>query len=120
MNISEVAAHTQLSVDTIRFHEKSGICPPIARDPGGRRRFSAIDLDWFILLAALRETGMPIRQMRQFAQLYQSGDATIAQRKHLLLQHREQLEIRKLKLKECKSLLDKKLALYDRKLGEPS
>ena len=45
MNISEVAERTQLSADTIRFYEKSGICPPIARDSGGRRRFSAIDLD---------------------------------------------------------------------------
>ena len=35
--------------------------------------------------------------MREFAQLYRQGDATIAQRK--------QLEIRQMKLKECKSLL---------------
>ena len=117
MKISEVAARTQLSIDTIRYYERSGLCPPIERDLGGRRDFSAVDLDWFTLLSALRETGMPTRQMRRFAQLYQHGDETIAERRKLLEQHANRLEEQQMKLEKCHQLLAKKLALYDRISG---
>lgn len=115
MKISEVAARTQLSIDTIRFYERTGLCPPIDRDASGQRKFSAVDLDWFNLLAALRDTGMPTKQMRYFAQLYKDGDATIHLRKELLQQHAKQLEVQQMKLKQCKKLLQLKLALYDSK-----
>ncbi|WP_245834397.1 MerR family DNA-binding transcriptional regulator [Yoonia maricola] len=54
MKLSEVADRTGLSTPTIRFYEKSGLCPSIERGPNGKRRFSATDSEWLMLLASLR------------------------------------------------------------------
>ena len=43
--IAEVAARTGLSADTLRFYERSGLPPPIARSAGGQRRYTRRDLE---------------------------------------------------------------------------
>ncbi len=117
MRISEVAAMSGLTIDTIRFYEKSGLCPAIDRDAGGKREFSSEDADWLCLLSSLRETGMPTGEMRHFAEMYQVGDATIPERKQLLLEHSDRLKDRRADLDQCEQLLAFKLARYDKILG---
>lgn len=113
MKISEVAELTGLSVSTIRFYEKSGLCPFVQRGADGKRRFSKTDADWLALLASLRATGMPMSEMRTFADLYASGDATIPERKAALLAHRQSLKARQAELDRCRAILDRKLQRYD-------
>ncbi|MEE9454230.1 MAG: MerR family transcriptional regulator [Paracoccaceae bacterium] len=113
MKISEVAERTGLSISVIRFYEKSGLCPPIERGSDGKRTFSAIDTDWLVLLASLRATGMPMSDMRAFAELYASGDEKIGERKAALLAHRQGLEARQTELDRCRAILDRKLEIYD-------
>ena len=113
MKISEVAERTGLSIPTIRFYEKSGLCPFIERGPDGKRRFSATDSDWLALLASLRATGMPMAEMRAFADLYASGDSTVPKRRAALLAHKRSLEDRQAELDLCRKILDQKLKKYD-------
>lgn len=113
MRISEVAAACGLSIDTIRYYERSGMCPRIARDSAGKRKFTRENADWFTLLSSLRETGMPTKDMRHFANLYRQGNKTVAERKRLLLDHSSRLEERQRALKKCEKLLACKLALYN-------
>ena len=113
MMISEVAEHTGLSISTIRFYEKSGLCPLVDRGSDGKRRFSKIDVDWLELLASLRSTGMSLAEMRSFAELYASGDGKIPERKAVLLAHRGRLEDRQAELDRCRVILDRKLNRYD-------
>ncbi|MEP3114525.1 MerR family transcriptional regulator [Nisaea sp.] len=117
MKIAEVAARCGLSIDTIRYYEKAGICTAIQRGSDGKRRFSQENLDWLILLASLRETGMPNRKMKHFADLYQRGDATVCERKEMLRDHQKHLELQQSRLPRCRTLLDHKLGLYDEILG---
>lgn len=42
--IGEVCRRTGLSPDTLRYYEKIGLLPRIARDAGGRRRYEERDL----------------------------------------------------------------------------
>lgn len=113
MKISEVAERTTLSISTIRFYEKSGLCPAIERGTDGKRTFSIADTDWLVLLAALRATGMPMSDMRAFAGLYAAGDETITERTAALLEHRKKLEVRQAELDRCRAILDRKLQRYD-------
>lgn len=120
MRISEVALQSGLNIDTIRYYEKSGICPPIMRGPDGKRHFSAENAEWLTLLSSLRDTGMPTREMRHFAHLHQRGDETIPERKRLLLAHSERLEARHRTLENCRELLACKLTRYDEIMGDIS
>ncbi len=113
MKISEVAERSGLSISTIRFYEKSGLCPCIERGADGNRVFSKTDIDWLELLASVRATGMPMAEMRAFADLYASGDDTIPERKAALLVHRRSLDDRQAELDRCRAILSRKLQRYD-------
>lgn len=112
MRISEAATISGLGIDTIRYYEKSGIIPPLDRGSDGQRRFSPETVDWLTLLYWLRETGMPLKTMREFAALYRQGDRTIPQRKAVLLAHSDQLAKRRKDLDHCEEILAHKLAIY--------
>ena len=113
MMISEVSERTGLSVSTIRFYEKTGLCPLVQRGSDGKRRFTQTDADWLELLASLRLTDMPLSEMRAFAELYACGDGKVAERKAVLLAHRERLENQQAELDRCRVILDRKLKRYD-------
>ncbi|GID96178.1 MerR family transcriptional regulator [Amorphoplanes digitatis] len=82
----EVAQRTGLSLDTLRYYERIGLLDGVDRTPAGRREYSDDDLGWLEILRCLRETGMPIQQMRRYADLCRD-DGTIAERIALLEQH---------------------------------
>lgn len=120
MRISEASTKSGLSADTIRYYEKSGIVPPIARGPDGLRRFSPENLEWLTLLYWLRKTGMPMKEMQRFASFYRQGEATVPQRRDLLLKHEQRLQERRADLARCEEVLSYKLAAYDRIEGNRS
>lgn len=78
MRISEAASRSGLSIDTIRFYEKSGLLPSIGRGADGRRWFSSENVEWLVLLSSLRDTGMPMKTMQHFAELYRKGDTELS------------------------------------------
>src|SRR5690348_2913676 len=87
LTVGEAAAKVGLSVHTLRWYEQEGLVAPVGRDAAGRRRYSPDDLDWLQLLTRLRGTGMPVREMRRYAELVRSGDATVTERLRLFDEH---------------------------------
>ena len=120
MRISEASTKSGLSVDTIRYYEKSGLVPAIERGSDGLRRFSPENIEWLVLLYWLRKTGMPMKEMRRFAALYREGEASIAERKAVLLKHEERLRMRRADLDRCAEVLAYKISTYRKIEGEPS
>ncbi|MFK7941233.1 MAG: MerR family transcriptional regulator [Roseovarius sp.] len=112
MRISDAAAQTGLSIDTIRYYERTGLVPRVNRDSGGTRVFTPETIEWLRLLASLRDTGMAMKTMQRFAQAYAQGDATIPDRRAILLAHRNTLEERRTDLDRCADLLAYKLQRY--------
>lgn len=108
----EAVRRSGLSLDTLRYYERIGLLDRVARDRSGRRRFDDDDLTWLRVLVCLRETGMPIAQMRRYAELVRGGGDTIAERVALLAEHDAQVDeqIRTLRLQQ--EHLRKKLAAY--------
>ena len=101
-----------------RFYERSGCFFWAA----GARRCPAVygrNVEWLILLASLRETGMPMKDMRHFAGLYKQGNKTIPERKSALQNHALQLEKRREALDRCALLLARKLKRYDQIMAKP-
>lgn len=113
MRISEAASLSRLKIDTIRYYEAEGIVPDVARGSDGQRRFSSENVDWLTLLFWLRETGMPMKVMQQFAALYAQGDETILDRKEILLDHSRLLAKRRDDLDRCDEILARKLEIYE-------
>ncbi|MEM7172616.1 MAG: MerR family transcriptional regulator [Pseudomonadota bacterium] len=112
MRISEAAAACGLSPDTIRYYEKSKMLPKVHRTTNGNRDFSQENVEWLTLLYWLRESGMPLKEMRRFTHLAQAGPETIPERRKILLDHSEQLRRRREKLDRCEAVLAVKIASY--------
>lgn len=88
LRIGELAARTGRGVHAIRWYEAQGLMPGVARDRGGRRVYSDLHLGWLELMDRLRQTGMTIRQMREYTALVKQGRSTLQRRKELLTAHR--------------------------------
>jgi MerR family transcriptional regulator, aldehyde-responsive regulator len=118
MNIKEAAATSGLSVDTIRFYEKAGMLPAIARDARGWRRFDAGIVEWLRNLERLRATGMPMVDMRRFAVLVHTTDASApgaaAERLEILRLHAGRLAARRREVEACQTFLDHKINVYSK------
>ena len=112
-SIAQAAANTGLSIDTLRYYERIGLVEPPARDTGGRRTYSDADLAWLHFLTRLRTTGMPIRMMREYAQLRQRGNLTAARRRQILIEHRAEVRDRVTELQSCLDMLDHKIDNYE-------
>ncbi|MBV8932322.1 MAG: MerR family transcriptional regulator [Kutzneria sp.] len=110
--IAQAAEHSGLSIDTLRYYERIGLVDPPARDAAGRRLYTDGDLAWLEFLTKLRTTGMPIRLMREYAQLRRKGEATAGRRKQILLEHRADVRRRIAELKACLEVLDFKIDNY--------
>jgi DNA-binding transcriptional MerR regulator len=89
LSISEAAEASGLSAYTLRYYERAGLLEPVSRDESGHRRYRETDLQQITFLTKLRATGMPIREVRRYAELMKAGEATNEERLALLEAHRD-------------------------------
>lgn len=111
--IKEAAEISGLSAYALRYYEKEGILPPISRDGGGRRVYSQENLVWLEIVACLKQTHMPVTEIKEIVRLSILGDQTIGERKTMLLDHRKVMVDQVNALKESIKKIDKKIAFYD-------
>lgn len=88
---AEAAAESGFSIDTLRYYEREGLLAPIARTTGGRRTYTGSDLDWLGLVRCLRDTGMPISDLRLYAELCLDA-STMHERLALLQEHDDKVQ----------------------------
>jgi DNA-binding transcriptional MerR regulator len=118
--IAEVAERTGLTQDTLRWYEREGMIPPVARGTDRRRRYDEQSVQRIELLVRLRATGMPTCEMREFAELLAGGTETHKRRLELLLAHRRRILARQQRLAECLDAVDTKISYYHRLEGKQS
>lgn len=111
--IKEVTERTGISAHTLRFYEKEGVMPFVARDGNGNREFADQDLEWIDFVLCLRSTGMPLADIKRYLELYKKGDGTIRARKEMMYNHKTKIEKQMIELYGCLEKINYKLALYD-------
>jgi DNA-binding transcriptional MerR regulator len=89
LSIAEAAEASGLSTHTLRYYERAGLLEPVSRNGSGHRRYREADLQRITFLARLRATGMPIREVRRYAELMKAGASTNEERLALLEAHRD-------------------------------
>ena len=110
-HIQAFAALTGLSADTLRYYEKEGLLAP-TRDSNGYRVYSERDAAWLAFILRLKETNMPLAQIKEFARLRAEGEATLAARYALLRTHEQALAAQLVRLAEHQAHLAEKLRHY--------
>jgi DNA-binding transcriptional MerR regulator len=113
LSISDAAELTGLSAHTLRYYERAGLMlDTVERAPSSHRRYTDDDIRWVTLLTRLRATGMPIRRIREYADLVRAGDGNEEARLALLQAHRaavlEQLD----QMRHNLEAIEYKIAIY--------
>ena len=120
--IAEAARVTGLTADTLRYYERDGLMlRPVPRGGSGHREYADRDLDWVRLITKLRSTGLPIRDVRRYADLVRAGDGNEAERLALLRAHRQAVLERLAEVQDHLGAIDYKIGLYEARLdAEPA
>ena len=75
------------------------------------------DLGWIELITKLRATGMPIREVRRYAELVRAGDGNEDERLALLRAHRERVRAQLETMTAYLGAIDLKISYYARAAG---
>ena len=118
LTISDAARKSGISAHTLRYWERAGLLQPVTRNGSGHRRYAEEDLERIKFLTKLRSTGMPIRQVRRYAELLNGGDDTEDERLALLEEHREAVKAHLEETAGHLELIDWKINFYRERLGK--
>jgi DNA-binding transcriptional MerR regulator len=112
MTITELAQSTGVSKHTLRYYERVGLIPLVARhSSSGHRVYTSAHTQWVTFIRNLRATGMPIRELCAYSRLVSKGDQTWPDRKAILAAHRSRIDAMIAILEAQRDALDEKLAL---------
>jgi len=121
LTIAEAAEQTGLTTHTLRYYERDGLLlGAVDRSASGHRRYTERDLTWITLITRLRSTGMPIRDVKKYADLVRAGAGNEVERLELLRAHRERVERQLAEVTGHLRAIDYKIALYEGKVEQAS
>lgn len=111
-SIKEVADYFDLPISTIRYYDKKGLLPFVSKNEAGYRVFSESDFGFIKTICCLKDTGMPISEIRQYIVLCMRGTSTIDQRKEILQQHKQNVLAEQALLTKSLKEIDTKIKRY--------
>lgn len=111
MTIGEIAKKTGLPESTLRYYEKKGLIK-VARDSGGRRDYEEGDIEWIKFIRRLKETGMLLKDIKEYSELRYCGNSTMSRRLQILKAHREYVVEQQRKWDEYLQNLEDKILFY--------
>lgn len=89
--IGQVAKLTGLSISTIRYYDKEGLLNGINRK-SGIRSFNDKDLNTIRVIECLKNSGMLIKEIRDFMKLYEEGDSSLNERYNFFLDQEKKVQ----------------------------
>jgi DNA-binding transcriptional MerR regulator len=91
--IGQVAKMKHLSISQLRYYDNQGLFPFLKRTEKGDRVFDDESLKFLDFILCLKNTGMPIKDIKQFVEMSMVGKETNHQRIEMMKQ--QELKIQK-------------------------
>ena len=110
-SIGEFSNLTNISIYTLRYYEKENLIIP-NRKENGNRCYSEKDVIWIEFIKRLKDTKMPIKEIKEYAALRADGDSTMNERMEMLIKHRIELKEEIAKSNEHLKKLNDKINYY--------
>lgn len=99
--VKEVAELLGVSVHTVRYYDDRGLNPRTKRNSANQRLFDDMEVEWLFVSLTLKNTGLSLKDVKHYIELYQQGDSTLPERYELMRKQREKTlqEMEELKLR---------------------
>ena len=111
--IGEVSAQLGIPAPTLRYYDKEGLLPFVRRSESGVRVFTDSDLEWLHMIECLKRSGLSIKEIKEFVDLYVEGDSTLEQRRDIFYRRKDAIEREMEALKETLEFVSYKCWYYD-------
>ncbi|MBC1549796.1 MerR family transcriptional regulator [Listeria sp. FSL L7-1434] len=120
MNIKQAADMFGLTVDTLRYYERVGVIPPVHRNESGYRDYKTSDLNWVYLVKNLRNAGLSVESLIEFATLAQLREMqnVEAAQKQVLVDQLKELDGKLAEMRQVRDLLVYKIDSYDSHISQ--
>ena len=80
ISIGEASKLTNLSISKLRYYDEHGLIPSLKRTSSGLRKFDENSLDALRLIECLKNSGMQLKEIKQFMDWCAKGDSTLQDR----------------------------------------
>lgn len=111
--IKDAAQMMGVPTSTIRYYDKEGLLPFMERMESGYRIFTEKDIATLRIIDCLKKTGMPIKEIRQFTDWLEQGDASLQQRYEMFLERKRIVEAQMAELQETLNTINYKCWYYE-------
>lgn len=118
MNIKTVADTLDLTIDTIRYYERIGVVPPVQRDKNGYRDYQVGDINRLFVAKVLRNAGLSIESLVEYAALEQVSDNPVAAQRELLQEQLDRLNLKLKEIERTRDLLQYKVDTFDERMDQ--
>jgi DNA-binding transcriptional MerR regulator len=87
--VQDAALITGLTEHAVRFYTDKGLVPSVQRNKNNIRLFDEESINWLYGVKCLKQTGLPIENIKTYVDLCLEGDSTVPQRFALMMEYKE-------------------------------
>jgi len=112
--VGEISKYFNIPASTLRYYDKEGLLPFMVRSEGGIRLMNEADLYWLCIIETLKETDMPLKDIKDFINMAIEGDSTLNDRLEIIKAQHEVIIDRIKRLNDMKLLLESQQWVYEK------
>lgn len=110
--IKQVAEKIGVTVPTLRYYDKEGLLPFVDKKPNGTRVFKDEDFGWLDIITCMKNSGMPIKDIKRYMDLCQLGDSTLQERLEVFFGRKEEVQKQLDELNKVMETIEHKIGYY--------
>lgn len=115
--IGQVSQMFNIPISTLRYYDKEGFFPNLKRS-SGIRRFGEQDIEALKVIECLKESGLELKDVKQFIKWATKGSSTYKNRKELFEKRKKAVEQEIKSLKKTLNILEYKCWYYDKAIKD--
>ena len=115
--IGQVSQMFNIPISTLRYYDKEGFFPNLKRS-SGIRRFGEQDIEALKVIECLKESGLELKDVKQFIEWATKGSSTYKNRKELFEKRKIAVEQEIRKLQKTLNILEYKCWYYDKAIKD--
>ncbi len=117
MKIGELSKKTGLSVDAIRFYEKSGLIKGPTRTEGGYREFKHESIEVLLFISHCRSLDIPLLEIKKLLTVRAGSSKSCREANEVIDDQLEKLRARIIELKTLEKNLDELRSVCNQELS---
>ncbi|WP_059049752.1 MerR family transcriptional regulator [Paenibacillus senegalimassiliensis] len=110
--VQDAALMTGLTEHAVRFYTDKGLVPSVQRNKNNIRLFDEESINWLYGVKCLKQTGLPIENIKTYVDLCLEGDSTVPQRFAMMMEYREAALVQLEEAKQRVAHLEEKARQY--------